>query len=129
MTHETLERPEHLRTPRGIAMLYVAVLGPPIVWALGLNAQYGLVRVACATESNLPMHAVSVVTLLLALGCGLVAWRAWGEAGRQWPGEGGGTLPRSRFMAVMGLFSSALFSLAILAQWVASFVLHPCMGI
>jgi hypothetical protein len=129
MKDDTPERPEHLREPRGIAALYFALLGPPIAWALGLNAQYSLVRVACASASNLPLHLVNVVTLSLALGAGVVAWREWRNSGRGWPDERGGTIPRSRFMAVMGLLSSALFALAILAQWVASFILNPCMGI
>ena len=129
MSDEPLPRTERLREPRGIAALYLAFLGPPIIWAFGLNVQYSLVRVACATESNLWLHLVSLATLALVLGCGVVARREWRNAGGRWPGEGGGTIPRSEFMAVMGLLSSGLFALGIAAQWLASFILHPCMGI
>jgi nicotinamide riboside transporter PnuC len=117
------------REPRGIAALWFAVLAGPLAWMLGLNAEYSLVRVACAKDSMLYLHAVSLLTLLLALAGGWVAWREWKRSGGEWPGEEGGTIPRSRFMAALGLLASALFSLTILAQWVASFFLNPCMGI
>lgn len=126
---ETPESREHFREPRGIAALWFAVLAGPLAWMLGLNLQYALVRVACAKQNMLPLHALSVATLLLALAGGFVAWREWGRAGRQWAGEGAGPVARGRFMVALGLLGSALFALAILAQWAASFFFNPCMAI
>jgi hypothetical protein len=74
----------------------------------------------------LSLHIVTVVALLITAGAGLVAWRKWQEAGRTEPDEAAGPRPRSRFMAVLGLLTSAMFFLTILAQGIASFVLHPC---
>jgi hypothetical protein len=129
MAH-TRDSTEHLRTGRGIATLWFAVLAGPLAWMLGLNAQYGLVRVACAKDNMLYLHVVSVATLLLALAGGWVAWAEWRRTGRHADDEESfGTLPRSRFMVGLGLLASALFSLAILAQWAANFFLNPCMGI
>ncbi|HEX8363419.1 MAG TPA: hypothetical protein VF613_25080 [Longimicrobium sp.] len=118
-----------LREGRGIAALWFAVLAGPIAWMLGLNVQYSLVRVACAKSAMLPLHLLSLATLALAVAGGVVAWREWRRAGAEWPGEGPGTLPRSRFMAALGLLTSPLFALTILAQWVANLFLNPCMGI
>lgn len=126
---DATEHTEYLRGRRGIAALWFAVLAGPLAWMLGLNAEYGLVRVACAKQSMLYLHAVSLLTLLLALSGGWVAWREWNRTGRQGPGEDGGTLPRSRMMVVMGLMASALFALAILTQWTASLFFNPCMAI
>ena len=126
---ETSERTDHLREPRGVAALWFAVLAGPVAWMLGLNAGYSLVRVACAKQNMLYLHAVSLAALLLALAGGWVAWREWGRAGREHPGEGVGPVPRSRFMVAVGLLASALFSLTILAQWVAGFFFNPCMAI
>jgi nicotinamide riboside transporter PnuC len=120
---------EYLRRGRGIAVLWFAVLAGPLAWMLGLNAEYSLVRVACAKDTNLSLHLVSLATLLLALSGGWVAWREWKRTGREGPGEGGGTLPRARMMVVMGLMGSALFSLAIVWQWVATLFFNPCMAI
>ena len=128
---DATERTEHerLRTGRGIAVLWFAVLAGPLAWMLGLNAEYGLVRVACAKDSSLSLHLVSLATLLLALAGGWVAWREWSRAGREEPGEAGGVIPRTRMMAVLGLMASALFALAIVLQWTASLFFHPCMAI
>ncbi|HEX2189627.1 MAG TPA: hypothetical protein VHG51_12045 [Longimicrobiaceae bacterium] len=126
---ETAERTEHFREGRGIVALWFAVLAGPAAWMLGLNVQYALVRVACARQEVLPLHAVTLATLLLACAGGWVAWREWRRAGGEWPGEGGGTLSRSRFMTALGLLASGLFALVILAQWVALLFLNPCMGV
>ena len=126
---ETNERAEHLREPRRMAWLWFALLAGPLAWMLGLNAEYGLVRVACDKNSLVGLHLVSVATLLLALAGGRVSWREWKLAGREWPGEEGGPVGRSRFMAALGLMGSALFALTIVAQWVANLFLHPCMAI
>jgi hypothetical protein len=109
----------HLRAGRGIAALWFAVLAGPVAWMLGLNVQYALVRVACAKSSMLPLHLLSLATLALAVAGGVVAWREWRR----------GTLPASRFMAVLGLLAAPLFGLTIVAQWVANLFLNPCMGI
>ena len=127
---ETVREAEHFREPRGIALLWFAVLAGPLAWMFGLNAEYGLVRVACARDNMLYLHAVSLLTLLLALAGGWVALREWRRAGGVFrEEEEGGSIPRSRFMTALGLLSSALFALTILCQWVASFFLNPCMGI
>lgn len=126
---ETPAQVERLRKPAGLLALWFAVLAGPVAWMLGLNAQYGLVRVACARGSMLYLHAVTVLTLALALAGVWMALREWRRTGRGWPDEQGGTLSRSRFMAVVGLMAGALFSLAIVAQWLANVFLNPCMGI
>jgi hypothetical protein len=127
---DSVQEARRFREPRGIAAVWFALLAGPLAWMLGLNAEYGLVRVACAKDSMLYLHAVSFLTLLLALSGGWVAWREWRRTGDDWPeSEEGGAIPRSRFMTTMGLLASALFSLTILCQWVASFFLNPCMGI
>jgi hypothetical protein len=119
----------YYRESRGILALCFAVLAGPLAWALGLNVGYALVLPACARGAVLPLHLVSVATLLLAAAGGLVAWREWRRIGGGTPDEAGGTIARSRFMAVLGLLASAFFSLVIVAQWIASLTLDPCMGI
>jgi hypothetical protein len=126
---ETAERIHEYREPRGIASLWFAMLAGPVAWMIGLNADYSLVRVACAKGTMLPLHLVTLATLLLAASGGVVAWRDWRRAGGEWPGEAGTILERSRFMSVVGLMASALFALTILAQWAAKLFLDPCVAI
>ncbi|HEX8271507.1 MAG TPA: hypothetical protein VF615_02575 [Longimicrobiaceae bacterium] len=129
MADTTTHGGEHFREGRGIAALWFAVLAGPVAWMLGLNAAYAFVRLACDEQTLLYMHASSLLTLALALGGGAVALREWRRAGGEWPGEGGGAVPRSRFMAALGLLGSGLFALTIVAQWIANLFLNPCMGI
>jgi hypothetical protein len=117
------------RRPRHHAMLWAALLAPPMIWMVGLVAKYAVVPFACGSMNTWALHAVSIATLLLTAGSGVVARRAWQHAGREWPGESGMPVARTRFMAVMALMSSALFGLAIIAQWLSSAYLNPCMSI
>lgn len=126
---ETIESSRHFREPRGILMLWFAVLAAPTAWMAGLGLEYGLVRVACAGGGMVPLHLISLATLLLALAGGLVALREWRRAGGEWPGEGHGAESRSRFMAALGMLATPLFALLILAQWIALLTFNPCMGI
>jgi hypothetical protein len=50
----------------------------------------------------------------------------WASAGRTEPGEEGGSLPRTRFMGVVGAGFSALITLVLFAQWVAMFFISTC---
>lgn len=126
---EPIDDVRNLRRPRGIALLWFAMLAGPVAWMLGLNAEYSLVRVACAKQNMLYLHSVSLLTLLLAVAGGLVAWREWKRVGREWPDEEPDAISRSRFMVALGLLASALFSLTILAQWAANLFFNPCMAI
>jgi hypothetical protein len=127
--HERAKTEAELKEPRAIATLWFAVLAGPAAWIVGLEADYSLVRIACAWETMLPLHLVTVATLSLAAAGGLVARRQWERVGRGWPGEGWGPEARSRFMAVIGMLASAFFAVAIVAQWISKLFLHPCMAI
>lgn len=126
---ETAEQVHRYRTPRGAALLWFALLAGPVAWMTGLNADYSLVRVACAKSTMLPLHLVTLVTLGLALAGGVVAWREWHRTGREPPGEGGSPVERARFMSAVGIMTAAFFALVILAQWAAKLFLDPCVSL
>lgn len=125
--HEREKDAEH--QVGNLLALWFGLLGAPTAWVLGLSAEYALVEVACTKRTMLPLHLASTVTLLLALGAGWLAYTQWDRLGRGWAGEAGDSATRSRFMAVVGVMISALFVLAIVAQWLGTAFLHPCMGI
>jgi hypothetical protein len=120
---------ERLRAPRGIALLWAAVLAGPLAWLLALNLQYALVRVACTGGTTLPLHLVTVVALAVAAGGLLVGWAEWRRMGETPDPEAGGVGPRSRFMCVVGMMTGAIFALAIVAQWLGTLFLNPCMAL
>lgn len=108
------------------AALWTGVLAGPIVWLLSFEANFALAPWACTFDAKLALYIISVIALLLAAASGLLAWRQWKELGQEWPGEGGGALPRSRIMAIGGVLLSAMFFLVILAQSIPEVVLGAC---
>jgi hypothetical protein len=111
---------------REIRALWTGLLLPPVAFLANVEFAYAVVPAACSAGTVVLVHLVHLLCLLLALVGGLVAWRSWRSAGAEWPGEQGGPLARSRFMAGSGVLGSALFALVIVAQWIPSFVLSPC---
>jgi hypothetical protein len=110
----------------GLLALWLGLLAAPLAWLVNLLLSYTLVLWACSTGRQYTLHLVTLAMLLLAAAGGFMAWRAWRRAGRTWHDEAGGVLPRSRFMAALGVLLSSLFFLAILAQGIPSFVLSAC---
>lgn len=110
----------------GIFALWAGLLAAPLAFLLNLQISYMLVPWACSTGHTSWLHVASFGSLLLALLGAFIAWRNWQKSGRGWRSEGGGAVARSRFMAVVGLMNGGLFSLIILAQWAANFIIGPC---
>ena len=106
--------------------LWVGVLLAPFAFLLNLQISYMLVPWACKTDQPFWLHVASFGSLLLALLGALTAWRNWQKAGRELQSKGGGPVARSRFLAILGLLMSGMFSLVILAQWAADFIIDPC---
>ena len=109
-----------------IGALWAGLLLPPSAFLLNLEVAYALVPTACAAQNGVLTHLVHLVCLLLTAAGGFFALRSWRSCGGIWPGEEGGRVGRSRFMAGLGLLLSAMFLLVIVAQWIPSFVLSPC---
>jgi hypothetical protein len=112
----------------GIFALWSGLLIAPFAFLLNLQVSYMLVPFVCATGRGLWLHIAAGSSLILAALSLLISWRNWQKAGRKWQSEAGSIAARSRFMAVMGLLMSAIFCLAILAQWIANFIIGPCQS-
>jgi hypothetical protein len=87
---------------------------------------YNVIPWACVHGGTAWLHLADVAALLLALAGTLVAWRVWVRTARDAPGEGGGSLSRTSFLGVAGLGFSAMITLVLFAQWVATFSISPC---
>lgn len=122
------EPKEHFKDASGLLSLWGGVMLAPAAFLLNLQITYAVVTLNCS-DAEPWLHLSSLATLLLALGGGWLAWREWRRTGEGWPGDGEGAVPRSRFLAVLGLLSSSLFALVILAQWLPVLVLGPCVQI
>jgi hypothetical protein len=106
--------------------LWIGLLLAPVAFLINLELAYALVPTACSSRNELPVHLVHLTCLILTIVGGLTAWRSWNAVGADWPGETGGPLARSQFMAGTGMLLSALFALVIVAMWIPSLVLDPC---
>ena len=108
------------------ASQWVGIFLAPAVFAAHLQINYVLVRWACLRNGDVWVHVVDVLAVLLAALGTLTAWRVWASAGRTEPGEEGGSLPRTRFMGVVGVGFSGLITLVLFAQWVGAFFISTC---
>ena len=108
------------------SLLWTALLAPPIVWAVQFEICYALVPFRCYGGTRAPLYAFTTVALLLTIAAGFLALINWRTVDRVWPNES--TRPGSHiaFMSVLGLMSSLLFSLILIAEIIAVAVLHPC---
>jgi vacuolar-type H+-ATPase subunit I/STV1 len=110
-------------TPKALWILVVA--GPAIV-AIQHQTNFILVRQACSMQRNLALYAVAIVAILLTIATALVAVSIWRRTGAVWPTEAADLANRIRFISVLGIMSSAMSFLVIVAQGIATIYFDPC---
>lgn len=121
------EAEKDTRPSRALLRQWTGLLAGPFAWVLQLQVAYLLIPWACAhDQQSISLHIITLVALLLTAGGAFISWQDWREYGAELPGDAGGRVPRSRFMSISGLLTSAFFFLLILMQGIASFILHPC---
>jgi hypothetical protein len=109
-----------------IGALWAAnLLGPAAVLAT-LQVSYMLADRACPTGDMLPVHLTSLAGVLVALLGGAIGWREWRRWAARHAGEDGGRAGRSLFLSLLGLLTSGVAALVIVAQWSANLFFHPC---
>jgi hypothetical protein len=111
---------------QGIGWLWFGILAGPLAFLLNLQLSYMLVQPVCMTAHHLVLHLVPAGALLLTASGGVSAWWNWQRTGPAESSQAGGVLPCSRFMAGVGLLTSGLFIIVIVAQWLPNFILTPC---
>lgn len=107
--------------------LWLAIVIGPLAWLAYLQTAYALVPWACRrpTAGMILLIAAGVVALGLSTAGLVSAWQAWRRVGR-----GGGATDsvsnRTRFMALTGIGTSALFVLVVVAGMLPLLLLAPC---
>jgi hypothetical protein len=110
-------------TPRALWMLVVA---PPIIGAIQMQTNFVLVRQACSAQRNVGLYAVTIVAAVLTVATAMAAVVIWKRAGVVWPGDGEDVPTQVRFISVLGMLSSAMTFLMIIAQGIAAIGFDPC---
>jgi len=110
-------------TPRALWLL--VVVGPALV-AIEQQANFVLVRQACSMQRNVALYAVVIVAMLLTIVTAMIGVSIWRRAGADWPTEAVDLANRIRFISVLGVLSSAMSFLVIVAQGIATVHFDPC---
>ena len=118
-----MDQEQQATTPKALWTLIVA---GPIIVALEMQANFVLVRQACSAQRNVLLYAVIIVAMFLTIVTALVGVSLWKRAGTEWPTEAIDLANRIRFIATLGILSSAMSFLVILAQGIATVVFDPC---
>jgi hypothetical protein len=103
-----------------------ALIVAPLLALAGQGINYALVATACRRDDLALLHAVSGITLMLVLGCTVLALRNWylQRTGKSLPGDARGT--RNHFMAVSGTLIGLLSAIVVIAFWLPQWIVSPC---
>ncbi|HEX2602530.1 MAG TPA: hypothetical protein VHL32_10540 [Gemmatimonadaceae bacterium] len=107
--------------------LWFGMVGGPMAGMLMVWINYPLVDRACVSGNRLWLHGTTLLFLLIAIAAGLSSWRFYQRLG-DFPLTEGGVMPRSRFMALVGMFTASLAIIEIAMQWIPVFLLGSCIG-
>jgi hypothetical protein len=125
-TQQAQARPSP-RSWRRITAQWLAVVVPPLAAFAQQQISYSLVSLSCVRRSTALLHLPTLVMLTLLAVATAYSWRRWtrgdqatGHDDRQQPGT-------QRFFALLGLTMSGISTIVLLAQWLPTLVLHPCI--
>jgi hypothetical protein len=103
------------------------VLLPAAVFLMELTVTYAYVPRACDAHRTPVLHWVLLAALATVCVTGVLAWRDYAGLGKRLPHDHGTPEERARFLALLGVLTSGLFALAMVAQGVAQVSVSPCV--
>ena len=106
--------------------LWVGFLGGPMIWLMSFEARFALAPWACTFQNKWALHAVAFAALILCLACAFISFREWRSVGAQEPTPDAGPVPRSNFLAILGIVTSCGTAMIVIAQSIPEFVLGAC---
>ena len=112
---------------RGRMSLIAGLLVGPFVVLLNQEIIYASNMWVCGKGMSWSLHIIPVLSLVMTLAAAYVAHRDWTDLGRGIRDNDATIVERSRFLALLGMGSSALSALLIVAMWLTIFVFGPCM--
>jgi hypothetical protein len=110
---------------------WAGVLMGPLAWTMQLLLSYPLAQLSChagfTDQHSRALHVIAIGALA-AIGGGVWASMSVQHqvAAASMSSDGGHTVDRLRFMALLGLATCALFACLVLFTWTPPFLLHDC---
>jgi len=119
---------EPITIPPSKVLVWSALLFGPAAWAMQLQAVYFFTQLLCeGRAARIVLHSICAGCLalsLVGLAMGLIGWRATGGA---MPSETDReAIAHARLLSVEGILTRLLFSVVIIAQWLAVVFVPPC---
>jgi hypothetical protein len=111
----------------GAAVQWIGVLTGPLALAADQLTSYALVKWTCGHQHTWVLHAISLAALLVIAGGALAAWTALSESPPDARLDGGRSIDRGRFMGALGLATSALFAVLVVAMAVPGWMIDACL--
>jgi hypothetical protein len=111
---------------RAPLLQWIGLFLAPAVFFIHLQLAYVLIPWVCATGLRTWIHVAAVTAVLLAVAGAWAAWRVHARAEGTAADDDAGAVPRTRFLAVVGLCDSVVFVLLLVAQLIAGVVVTPC---
>jgi len=131
------------RSRVGLAALLFGICAAPLAWNAQILFNAALSGFVCYPHdaplaapllpgSRSLMLAVSVAGIAIAIVAGLISWRSWRRTNEERPGSFHHLLElgegRTRFMAMVGMLTSALFLIALAFGVSVLLLVPPCGG-
>jgi hypothetical protein len=91
-----------------------ALIVAPLLALASISLGYALVTPACERSSAWLMHAALLMFLALSVASTIAAWLSLQAARRE-------------FLPLVSTWSGVFFSAVIVVQWLALFIVSPCM--
>ena len=113
------------RAPR-LGALWFGLMGAPIAWFVCFGFAYTLTPWTCSFGHAWPQHLVALIGAIICVCGGVTALREWDALGRTPPDDATGIIPRGRFMAALGVLTSGMFLLLVIAQEIPNFIVGAC---
>jgi hypothetical protein len=111
----------------GVALLWIGLLAAPVAWALDLLSSYAAVKWTCSSQHTSALHLITLGALLITAGGAAASWTAFQRTPEPSSEDGPRPVDRGKFMAMLGLLSSAMFALAMIANAVPRVLLDACL--
>jgi hypothetical protein len=111
---------------RAPVLQWVGLFLAPATFFAHLQIGYVLVPWSCTRHLDVWIHVVNLLAIALAVVGTGAAWHVHARAESAANNDDAGTVPRTRFLGVIGLGMSAMFVLLLVAQAIEAISLSPC---